>query len=62
MLLLKSFGKKRFMFWGVEINNVLVYFFVGIDGRVDMKLICGITVAEEKGKVGKDGKVRNGYL
>lgn len=27
-----------------------------------MKLICGITVAEEKGKVGKDGKVRNGYL
>lgn len=30
---------------------------VGIDGRVDMKLIYGIIVAEEKGKVGKGGKV-----
>ena len=28
-----------------------------IDGRVDMKLICGITVARRKGKPGKGGKV-----
>lgn len=35
---------------------MLLYFFIGIDGRVDMKLTCGITVAEEKVKVGKEGK------
>lgn len=30
---------------------------LGIVGRVDMKLICGTTVAEEKGKLGKEDKV-----
>ena len=28
-----------------------------IDGLVDMKLICGITVAEERVRVGKEDKV-----
>lgn len=33
--------------------------FVGIDGLEDMKLICGITVAERKDKLGKEDKVKN---
>jgi len=31
---------------------------LGIDGLGDMRPICGITVAERKGKQGKEGKVR----
>lgn len=30
---------------------------LGIGGQEGMKLICGITVAEEKDRVGKEGKV-----
>lgn len=32
--------------------------FEGIDGRVDMRLTCGIIVVEEKGKLAKENKVR----
>ena len=35
----------------------LVVVYAGIDGLVDMKRICGITVARRKGKQGKDDKV-----
>lgn len=31
---------------------------LGIDGPGDMRPICGIIVAEKKGKQGKEGKVR----
>ena len=31
--------------------------YIGIDGREDMKLICGIIVVEEKGSQEKDVKV-----
>lgn len=34
---------------------------IDTDGLGDMRLICGITAAEKKGKQGKEGKVRTGY-
>lgn len=35
---------------------------LGIDGLVDMKHICGITVARRKGKPGKEDKVSDQKL
>lgn len=32
--------------------------FEGIDGRVDTRLTCGTIVAEERGKLAKESKVR----
>lgn len=37
-------------------------FCLGIDGLGDMRPICGIIVAERKGKQGKEGKVRKTFF
>lgn len=48
----------------VHLDEFFSFFFLeswillGIDGLGDMRPICGITVAERKGKQGKEGKVR----
>ena len=39
------------------LNAILVFFITGIDGQGDMRLICGITAAEEKGKPERVDKV-----
>ena len=50
------------LFWFVISNNdfelyVCICISTGIDGRVDMRLIYGTTVAEEKDKLEREGKV-----
>ncbi|KAK3030229.1 hypothetical protein RJ639_038352 [Escallonia herrerae] len=56
---LDTFGQRTSQYRGVTSTTLLTSHASDIDGLVDMKPTCGITVARRRGKPGKGGKVTN---